>query len=246
MRSGLDWVLSQYPELQLNYTKKIKNDIIEYVITKKNNLDIEKSKSDNNIKRLDSLQRSARNIKNIIDNNLEFNDLILTLTFKENMQDYNISDKEFKKFIRKLKNKYGDFEYISVKELQKRGAIHYHVILFTYGKIINMSEQELIITWGLGRCELDYTRAENYDSLRFYFSKYLTDWEKGESILTNRKIYTTSRGVKKITIEKTNQNDVLNVIDNNKNHIIIKKGNENWFYVKIIVNNAWQNKIIML
>ena len=100
MRSGLDWVLSQFPELQLNYTKKIKKRYNRICYNKKNNNDNEKSKSDNNIKRLDSLQRSARNIKNIIDNNLEFNDLILTLTFKENMQDYDKSDKEFIYFIK--------------------------------------------------------------------------------------------------------------------------------------------------
>jgi len=36
MSVGLDLVLSHYNELELNYTKKIKGDLIEYVITKKN------------------------------------------------------------------------------------------------------------------------------------------------------------------------------------------------------------------
>jgi hypothetical protein len=229
----LDYILSYVAKL--NYTKKIKNDIIEYVITKRINPNYEKTRNDTNEKRLDSLQRSARNIRNIIDNNLEFNDLILTLTFKENMINYDISYMEFKKFIKRLKYKYGDFEYISVKELQERGAIHYHIILFTYGKIINMSERELIETWGLGRCELDYVRPDNYDSLRFYFSKYLTDWQKGDLIKTNRKIYSTSRGVNKIIREKATKVDILKAMKNN-NHIIIIKGNHNWFYAKVITN----------
>jgi len=233
MYEGLRYILLY--DTKLNYTKKIKGDIIEYVITKKNDNTPKKKNDKDNVKRLDNLQRSARNIRSIIDNNLEFNDLILTLTFKENMQDYNISDIEFKKFIRKLRNKYGDFEYISVKELQERGAIHYHVILFTYGKIINMSERELIKTWGLGRCELDYVRADNYDSLRFYFSKYLTDWKKGDTIKINKKIYSTSRGVKKIIREKAKKVDILNAIKNN-NHIIINKGSKDWFYIKVITN----------
>jgi hypothetical protein len=117
----LDYILSYVAKL--NYTKKIKNDIIEYVITKRINPNYEKTRNDTNEKRLDSLQRSARNIRNIIDNNLEFNDLILTLTFKENMINYDISYMEFKKFIKRLKYKYGDFEYISVKELQTDFAI---------------------------------------------------------------------------------------------------------------------------
>lgn len=247
MSLSIDLVLSKYREfelnyakkikgdLELNYTKKIKGDIIEYVITKKIDNTPKKIKETDNIKKLDSLQRSARNIRNIIDNNLEFNDLILTLTFKENMINYDIAYMEFKNFIKRLKRKFGDFEYISVKELQERGAIHYHIILFSYGKIINMSERELIKTWGLGRCELDYVRPDNYDSLRFYFSKYLTDWQKGDLIKTNRKIYSTSRGVKKIIREKTKKVDILNAIKNN-NHIIINKGSKDRFYIKVITN----------
>src|SRR5690554_214651 len=138
MSLSIDLVFTKYGEKELNYTKKIKGDIIEYVITKKIDNTPKKKNNKDNIKRLDSLQRSSRNIRNIIDNNLELNDLILTLTFKENMTDYDTADKEFMKFIQRLKYKYGDFEYISVKELQERGAIHYHVILFLYSKLINM------------------------------------------------------------------------------------------------------------
>jgi hypothetical protein len=98
-----------------------------------------------------------------------------------------------------------------------------------------MSERELIETWGLGRCELDYVRPDNYDSLRFYFSKYLTDWQKGDLIKTNRKIYSTSRGVNKIIREKATKVDILKAMKNN-NHIIIIKGNHNWFYAKVITN----------
>ncbi len=238
MLEDLHFVLSRYNPSELNYTKKINGGYIEYVITKNiNNINIPNKKNDNNIKRLDSLQRSARNIKSIIDNNLEFNDLILTLTFKENIIDYDSADKDFNKFIKRLRYKYGDFEYISVKELQDRGAIHYHVILFTYGKIINMSERELIKIWGLGRCSLDYVKADNYDSLRFYFSKYLTDWQKGDIIATNRKIYTTSRGVNKIVKEKAERNEIIEIAYNN-NPVIISKGSAEWFYIKLIVNNT--------
>ncbi len=239
MREELYYILYNYNPSELNYTKKIKGDTVEYVITKtiSNSMAPKKKKNDNNIKRLDSLQRTARNIKHIIDNNLEFNDLILTLTFKNNMTDYNLADIEFKKFIQRLRYKYGDFEYISVKELQDRGAIHYHVILFSYGKIINMSERDLIKIWGLGRCSLDYVKADNYDSLRFYFSKYLTDWKKGDTIATNRKIYTTSRGVNKIVKEKAERNEIIEIAYNN-NPVIISKGSAEWFYIKLIVNNT--------
>ncbi|GAI10009.1 unnamed protein product, partial [marine sediment metagenome] len=39
-----------------------------------------------------------------------------------------ITNREFKKFIQRLRYQYGDFKYMAVIEFQDRGAIHYHMI----------------------------------------------------------------------------------------------------------------------
>ena len=57
-------------------------------------------------------------------------DKFLTLTFAENKIDIQECNVLFKAFIRKLKNKYNkNLKYLAVIEFQKRGAVHYHVLL---------------------------------------------------------------------------------------------------------------------
>lgn len=55
-------------------------------------------------------------------------DMFITLTYKENMQDIEKADKDFKRFIQRFKYRFKDLKYIAVREFQKRGAIHFHMI----------------------------------------------------------------------------------------------------------------------
>jgi len=57
----------------------------------------------------------------------------LTLTFEEHVTDIYYSDEEFKKFIKRLRYtlKEPDLKYLAVRELTKKGRIHYHVLVTT-------------------------------------------------------------------------------------------------------------------
>lgn len=61
------------------------------------------------------------------ENASEFKSFI-TLTFKENVKDLDIANKEFHRWVSKTKRKYPKFIYLGVPEFQKRGAVHYHVL----------------------------------------------------------------------------------------------------------------------
>ena len=54
-------------------------------------------------------------------------DRMLTLTFQENIVDINLALKAWKEFIRLCHVRWHGFEYVCVPEVQKRGAIHFHV-----------------------------------------------------------------------------------------------------------------------
>jgi hypothetical protein len=60
--------------------------------------------------------------------NFDEHSRFLTLTFAENVIDIVYANKEFKNFIQRLKDKYGDFRYLVVIQFQNRGAIHYHML----------------------------------------------------------------------------------------------------------------------
>lgn len=52
----------------------------------------------------------------------------ITLTFEKNIFDVSIANKEFHKFITKIKKTFKDFSYIVVPEFQKNGRVHYHLL----------------------------------------------------------------------------------------------------------------------
>jgi hypothetical protein len=58
---------------------------------------------------------------------LEGFDEMLTLTYRENMQDFERSQKHFKEWVRRMKKALGTFRYCAGWEPQERGAIHWHV-----------------------------------------------------------------------------------------------------------------------
>lgn len=201
----------------MNYTKKVYNNYIVIIETPDKISDINNKRSDNPIKSLKSLQRARRNILEIFEYNLHMNDLVITLTYKDNIIDYETSRKHFDKFIKRMRYKYGSFEYLAIQEKQKRGALHYHIILFLYSDSKEIYLKDIIKIWGLGRCDLDLVDENNYHALPFYFSKYVTDLKKGQVIDANKRFYNTSRGVIRPKKEKITQHKALKKIKNDKN-----------------------------
>lgn len=213
----------------MNYNHKIYNDYQVITVTEKKQYG-QKQRSKETKKSLKSLQRARRNMLEIFELNLTLGDLVITITYKENITNYNISYMLFNKFIKRLKYKYKDIEYIAIKEKQKRGAIHYHVVLFLYGQNYNISLVEIIKTWQNGRCDIDIIDDNNFYSVPFYFTKYLTDYEKGQIIDADKKFFQCSRGIKRIKKQKITRFQLEKMLKNN-NHIKIVKKN----YTKFIL-----------
>lgn len=113
-------------------------------------------------------------IARLVDENFDHNTKFLTLTFKENMQNIDATNDEFKKFIKRLnyqlfKTKKSRIKYLATWEKQKRGAIHYHIILFSFPYV---PHERLMDIWGHGLIwinKIDVDAAENRGR---YVSKY--------------------------------------------------------------------------
>lgn len=76
-------------------------------------------------------QRAKReNLLRLADVNFEAGACVfVTLTFRENVKDYDIAVKTFKGFTKKLRRKLEDVQYIATLEIQQRGAYHFHLLL---------------------------------------------------------------------------------------------------------------------
>lgn len=166
-----------------------------YKDTKKNSKGRQVSADDENkeINREKVLSRARKDLRRIVNSNIQKNSKFLTLTFKENVSDIKVANNEFKKFIKRLNYLLGfKVEYSVVPELQKRGAWHYHVILYNTTKKLDFKEIEQC--WGNGFIKLN--RIDRVDNVGAYICKYMTKCEQEEE-LRGKKLYFNSRGLKK-------------------------------------------------
>lgn len=145
------------------------------------------------------LQRAKTNLRRIINANVgaygkENTCKFLTLTFADNVQDLKAANYEFKKFINRLnynifKSKKGILKYSVVVEFQKRGAIHYHVILYN---IPYVKANDLASIWGNGFIKIN--KIDNVDNIGAYVTKYMTK-DSSDSRLHGEKSYFNSRNL---------------------------------------------------
>lgn len=129
----------------------------------------------------DSLKRKQQHyeqirweIARIVDCNFDNKTKFVTLTFQENIQDIDKTNKEFKYFIQRLNyylfhTKIQTLKYIATWEKQKRGAIHYHVIFFDFPYIAKETLQK---TWGHGFIKINRIDVDSKENRGRYLSKY--------------------------------------------------------------------------
>lgn len=157
----------------------------------------DKRKNVNDKKLVSNLARARRAIIDIIRLNLEYGSSLLTLTYRENMQDYERAYKDFNKFVKRLEYRYKiSLRYLRVIELQQRGAIHFHVVIFSPDFAL-VPYNEVYETWGHGAVhirKIEVLDDVTADRIGNYLGKYLT---KSKEIAVNKNIYSTSRNLKR-------------------------------------------------
>ena len=127
--------------------------------------------------------------------------MFLSLTFRKLITSLDIGHREFTNFIKRFnylitgKNRCY-LKYVSVVEFQKRGAIHYHVVLFNLPFIKNIYDK-LAKIWTVGSRNI--IPIDNIQNIGQYVCKYMTKTGVDDR-LKARKSYFISRDLKKPTI----------------------------------------------
>ncbi len=131
----------------------------------------------------------------------------LTLTFAENLTDLQGCNKKIKIFIKKLKRIKKEIKYLLVPEFQKRGAVHYHILIN-----LDETEQKLIANlWGHGFIKIK--KIKEGANVGFYVSKYIGKDLEDQRYFNNKK-YFCSRNLNK-PIEMTSALDIKNFLNLN-------------------------------
>lgn len=81
-----------------------------------------------------SITRARKAFLRLVKANLYGDDFpcILTLTYAENMSDINRGYRDFTRFFNSLKKTLPSLRFIGVPEFQKRGAVHFHVLVWGF------------------------------------------------------------------------------------------------------------------
>lgn len=181
----------------IRWQKEIDPEFAEFLVNE--------SKKDKNIKERSerSLRRTGKRIRDILNANLDDKSYFVTLTFAENIQNYDLANRRFKYFMHE-KNK--NIKYLVVKEHQKRGAIHFHLIVFD---IEPKDLSSLLASWNYGfKHSKKITNKYSY-SIANYFTNYLTK-DKNQLVQANKKVFSNSRNLKRpLLISNAIINEIL-------------------------------------
>jgi len=145
---------------------------------------------DNTLTDRQNNQHKARNnLRRLITANFDSNSKFITLTFKENVTDVKQANKEFKKFIQRLRYRYGkNFKYANVIQFQKRGAVHYHMM----SDLPYIPHEDLEKIWGKGFVYVN--KITHVDNVGAYMIRYMGK-DMTDTRLMGQKSYMTSRNL---------------------------------------------------
>lgn len=124
-----------------------------------------------------NLRRTFAKMRGLINANYfgDNNELLITLTYKENMQDVKRLAHDLDVFNKRMKRALGEVKYLTAVEPQARGAWHAHILVkqltshYTY-----WPHEDVAKMWEHGTI-IDVQRLRNCDNVGAYLSAYLTD-----------------------------------------------------------------------
>jgi len=114
----------------------------------------------------DNVRRTRIKIRRLINSNQDL-DRFFTITFADNITDFDYANRQLANYIRSIKKLYPNFKYLAVPEFQKRGAIHYHILC----NLPFIEVDILTKMWGKGFVFL--RKINHVDNVGAYVCKYL-------------------------------------------------------------------------
>jgi hypothetical protein len=136
-----------------------------------------------------NLRRARQHVRRTIWTNFNYYSKFLTLTYVENMQDYEQFKMDWQRFTQNMKRHGYKLKYLYVLEYQERGAIHAHVVVFNR-EIIPFKVIEN--AWKRGFVYINKIR--DIKNLGAYVCKYIT---KQSLAAYGSHTYHVSRGLEK-------------------------------------------------
>lgn len=138
--------------------------------------------------RKNNMHKSRNNFRRLVTANFDDGSKFITLTFEDNITDVKRANKEFKKYIQRMRYRYGNFKYANVIQFQKRGAVHYHMM----SDLPYIPHEELEKIWGHGFVGIN--QIDHVDNVGAYMIRYMVE-DMTDTRLMGEKSYSTSKNL---------------------------------------------------
>ena len=140
---------------------------------------LEYNHTENRKENIDSLRKTFKQLRYLINYNFQGNpnELAFTITYGEHVTDPERLYKDFERFMKRIRYKYKDVDYLNVVEPMGSGRWHCHCLLkFNSMKKTYILNTEVREMWGQGHVTVKAIR-QNVDNMGAYLSAYLGDIE---------------------------------------------------------------------
>ena len=197
---------------------KNNDDSIDVSVIEKN----ERTAEEKELEKLRNLWKIRTKIKDYILCN-DF-DYFWTLTFDTDRYNYAAAFEKMGKWLRKMRDQYGIFNYIMIPELHKDGAIHFHGVTGGLNAVIRDSGVKHkgvkvynCTDWEHGFTTL--TKIRSREKTASYVTKYVTKEMQNSIVEKGKKKYWCSRGLRLPAVSYTDLNLGIDLIPYFKNDV---------------------------
>ncbi|MED4753603.1 RNA replicase [Brevibacillus choshinensis] len=137
----------------------------------------------------------------------------LTLTYEKAEVTVDEASKDFENWVKRMRDRYGDFKYLAIRSFQRRGTIHFHVLatLPTIPKE-ELKDGTFQKIWGLGG--VDVTRVYllpflyKKSRLQKYMMKNLAEF-KGDERSYGKRLFLESKNLTKPEVWKGDYEELM-------------------------------------
>jgi hypothetical protein len=195
---SLEFYISQKPFIKPDVEPTLYDKVDKYIVNAHKDITKYEPTPDRKLEHKKQAANIAQNnIRRIVQNNFKKNAKFLTFTFNNNQNfdiySLDICNKVFTNFLRRLRYAYPGIKYIAVAEYQKRGAVHYHMVVeYEY-----IPQKRLEKIWSHGFISI--MKIQKSNKLGAYLSKYLSkDLYTSTSSKTRKYFYSTGLKTPKV------------------------------------------------
>ena len=151
---------------------------------------------------LDNVAKSLKRLRDLLNANITDTSKCrwVTLTYADNMTDPQKLRFDAEHCIKRLREKYGSFEYITAAEPQGRGAWHLHCVFIFPDRAPYMANETVAQAWKKGFVTVK--SLDSVDNVGAYLTAYLGDMELTD--IQGMEMPESVKGLKEITYKDSN------------------------------------------